>query len=186
MDEDGGFFKCEESTSSQIAENDDIIIPVSKENTCSHCGGIPLSSEMKNVFGVHICKKCQYSKLKFITKTRCKEDYMLTDEEISQFKYLTRPNPHKGSWNDMQLYIETQIADFSLSKYGSVEKIEENKQLREENNKKIKVNRIKQKIKEMKKKTFLKPEKQQHIHKFVKNGKFSICKCGMKIEQEEL
>lgn len=185
-DENGGFIRTEIEEFSESSASEDLKLPLTNENICIYCGGVPLSAEMKNIFNLKICKECRFKKVKFITKTRCKEDYLLNEDEILNFKYLTRPNPHKGTWNDMQLYIEEEIRDFSLKKFGTEAQIEEIKKERIQKNKKQKIERIKKKVKEMKNRTFIHPKKEKHIHKFIRNGKKSICDCGMIIEQEEL
>lgn len=185
--EDCGFFREEDTEQNQkIIEDLGITIPLQKENTCKFCQSVPIDLEILKCFKIPVCYTCNREKLKFITKTTCKQEYLLSDDELKQFKFLTRPNPHKGTWNDMQLYLENEIRDFSIQKHGSNELIAEKKSTKKEKRKQSKLKKIKNRVKELKKKTFLPEEKVKHVHKFIYkgNGK-SECDCGMKIDQEE-
>lgn len=113
-------------------------------------------------------------------------DYLLTDDELKNFGHLSRQNPHKGTWNDMLLFLEFQIKEYAIEKHGSLENIQKEKEERKRRAKDRKIEKMKKRIKELKKKTFLKLPNQKHTHVFVNNGKQSSCECGMTIEEEEL
>lgn len=186
--DEGGFFKDEEAKEKQyLSEEQGLLIPLCKKDACKFCNSVPIDLEIQKCFNIPVCYTCNREKLKFITKTTCRQDYLLSDEELKQFKYLTRPNPHKGSWNEMQLYLEDEIKNFSIQKHGSNDEITKKKAEKREKRKSQKLQKIKDNVKELKKKTFLPQREEKHIHKFINiDGKTAECSCGMKIEQEEL
>lgn len=187
-EEDCGFFKEEErNTEKRLSEDQSVVLPIPEDDRCMYCRGVPLDKEIIKCFRISVCSECNKTRLKFITKTTCKVDYLLNDEELKQFGCLSRPNPHKGTWNDMQLYLEAEIKRFSIEKYGSEAKVAEIKNEKKVKKKEAKLREIKSKVKELKRKTFLAPVKERRVHKFIKHGKnCSVCECGMLIEEEEL
>lgn len=188
MEEAGGFFGDTDSAadSRQKGEDQSITIPLSRGECCMYCGGVPVVSEIKRVFSMCVCSPCSHAHLKLITKTQCKANYLLTEEELRDFRHLSRPNPHKGTWNDMQLYLEREISDFSIAKHGSMEQIEATKETRRARTRRRKRERIKHRVRELKRKTFLAVSGERHVHSFVHKGAFSECSCGMRIEEEEI
>lgn len=188
MEESKGGFFLDPGTTKEAVEEDDqsITIPLTKSECCMYCERIPVVIEIKRAFSICVCSSCSRTHLRFITKTQCRSNYLLTEEELRDFKYLSRPNPHKGTWNDMQLYLEREISDFSLARHGTMEQIELIKESRKARSKRRKMDKIKQRVRELKKKTFLAALKEKHKHSFVSKGRFSECCCGMRIEEEEI
>lgn len=186
-EKDNGFFRIERSTETgKRADDDSISVPISKNGVCKYCGRVPLHIEIRNTFGINVCCSCSKTEMKFVTKTNCMQGYLLSEDDLKQFKYLSRPNPHKGTWNDMQLYMEDQIKEFAFEKYGNQEAIERIKDERCAKNKNRKLQKVRKRVKDLKKKTFVQSTKKKHVHKFVGNGKTSVCECGVEIEEEEL
>lgn len=185
-EENGGFFPEpeEDILSKNIVDVQSLSLVLEQNDSCMYCKAVPIVFEIKKVFSILICKSCSKTDLKFITKTQCKSSYLLTEEELKEFKCLKRPNPHKGSWSDMALYLEKQIYDFSVKKHGDMSLIEKIKSERKEKTKNRKINKIKVKIKELRRKTFLKKKEEIHKHIFVAKGCYSECSCGMKIDEE--
>lgn len=190
MDENEGcgFFleNVDEEVKETVQEDPSIILPVSSNAKCKFCNGIPLDIEIKKTFGINVCSSCSRTELKYITKTKCTSEYLLTSDELKQFKYLSRPNPHKGTWNDMQLYLEAQIVEYALKKYDSLENIELEKDNRKVKKKQKKLDKMKKRVKELKRKTFIPHQVEKHQHKFVTKNGYSECECGMRIEEEEI
>lgn len=60
---------------------------------CVHCGSMELDLQLRAVFKVFVCSKCkserpdQYS---LLTKTECREDYLLTERASS---FIDSPSP---------------------------------------------------------------------------------------------
>ena len=47
-----------------------------------------------------------------MTKTECKEDYLLTDPELKDeelLPHLLRPNPHASTYSNMMLFLRFQV-----------------------------------------------------------------------------
>lgn len=186
-DEEFGFFRDENATPSRKStEDSSIVVPVDSADKCIFCGEVLLNCEIKRLFQMNVCSGCSWEKLKFITKTRCIQEYLLTVDELKHFSYLSRPNPHKGTWNDMQLFLEDQIKEFAMEKYDSLEAIEKIKKDRERQRKTRKLENVKKRVKELKRKTFLNIRKEKHIHKFENRDNKTVCECGMEIEEEEI
>lgn len=185
--EECGFFcdGCGEA-SKNVAEDPSVLVPVKPQDRCMYCGRVPLDHEIKSVFGMNVCGPCSRTELRFITKTRCMREYLLTSDELRHFKCLTRPNPHRGTWNDMQLFVEHSIQEFAIEKHGGLEAIEKIKEDRKVKNKARKLEQVKKRVRDLKRRTFLARNKESHIHRFINKGSISVCECGMKIEEEEL
>lgn len=53
---------------------------------CIHCGTTDLDEQLRNVFGIMVCGNCKKElpdKYSLLTKTECKEDYLLTERTFS-------------------------------------------------------------------------------------------------------
>lgn len=54
----------------------------SENPTCVHCGSTDLDDQLRAVFGVMCCTDCKKERpemYSLLTKTECKEDYLLTE-----------------------------------------------------------------------------------------------------------
>lgn len=187
-EEECGFFPEENTKEINKTEDIEVSFPLSDSNTCKYCASVPLNAEILKIFNINVCKECGYKKLKFITKTTANKEYLLSNEDIKNLKYISRPNPHKGTWHDMQLYLLDEILEICLSKYGTLEKIEEIKMERENTNKKRKIKKLKTKIRDLKRRTIISQESiVKHVHDFEGEGTTKKCTtCGITIEQEEI
>ena len=163
-----------------------IQLPLQKGQKCMFCDNPRIDTEIAQKFKIICCTDCRYTKLKFITKTACKKEYLLTEEELDQFGYLEKPNPHKNSWSNMHLFLQDQIEEFYIEKYASLEKLEEEKKKKLNEKHKKKLNKIKKNIAKSKKGIHKIDLKQKHKHKFIQKGNKGICECGMEIEMETL
>lgn len=157
-----------------------------RQERCSYCKIPDIDQQMKRLFNIICCNSCRRTELKFITKTTCKNDYLISEEELRQFKHVDLPNPRKESWNDMQLFLKSQIEEYALERYGTLEKIEELKIQRAKDRKARKLNKVKKNIKKLKKGVVHIDTRKKHRHKFVQKGKKGVCECGMTIEMEEI
>lgn len=53
---------------------------------CVHCGTTDLDDQLRTVFGVMCCTPCKKERpemYSLLTKTECKEDYLLTERTFS-------------------------------------------------------------------------------------------------------
>ena len=84
---------------------------------CCLCTSLELDSLLLKEFGVHVCTTCKDShpeRFGLVIKTEARERYLLTEEELSDRTVLpciSRPNPHKSTWSDMQLYLREQVLE---------------------------------------------------------------------------
>ena len=127
---------------------------------CDECGiNIEMDPLMKKVFHLQICKTCVKNhpeKYSLLTKTECKEDYFLTDPELSDVSLLDRldkPNPHSGTFSRMQLFVRCQVEQYAFKKWGGEEGLDKEWQRREEGRSVRKEKKYQQKLKEMRLKT---------------------------------
>ncbi|WUR04100.1 DNA repair protein RAD14 [Vairimorpha necatrix] len=161
-------------------------LPYDDALKCKYCDSPFIDSELYTTFNINSCKDCKYKNIKFITKTSVFKDYLLSEYDIRNIKYISRPNPHKGNWHDMLLYLEEEIKNISINKYGSEEEIEKNKNKKKEIIKNRKIKKLKMRVRELKRKTIVQEiRKEIHEHKFEGSGIKKKCQiCGLEIEQE--
>ncbi|KAL7346710.1 DNA repair protein RAD14 [Encephalitozoon intestinalis] len=184
---DGGFFPEKEDKKKELKEDESILLPVLPGKRCKYCLQIPLDDEIEKTFGIPVCRSCRYSSLKFVTKTSCLSDYLLVDDELKELRFLERPNPRKGTWSRMHLYLKEEVEEFAVWKWGSLEKIEEIKEKRKKRTKDRKQRKLKKNIKDLRRKTRMEVgDTKKHEHVFEDDGEVCRCRCGMSVEQEEL
>ncbi|KAG7191787.1 uncharacterized protein KQ657_002752 [Scheffersomyces spartinae] len=133
-------------------------IDVTKAPKCFECGSLEIDPDLYTNFkGVRVCRRCKKEKLDkyaLLTKTECREDYLLTDPELEDRELLSRiekPNPH--GFSRMKLYLRFQVEAYAWKKWGSPEKLDEEWEKRQENKLKRRDKRYQDLLKEMRKKT---------------------------------
>lgn len=95
--------------------------------TCHECGTTDLDFKLYNIFKCRVCKSDREKfpdKYSLLTKTECREDYLLTDPELRDTEllpHMERPNPHKKTYNNMMLYLRYQVEEFAFKKWGGPE-----------------------------------------------------------------
>jgi DNA-repair protein complementing XP-A cells len=128
---------------------------------CRECGALGIDWTWREVFGTAVCGACKDKhpeRYSLLTKTEAREDYLLTNEELQDallLPHLKRPNPHKATWNDMQLYLRYQVEGyaFSAKRWGSQEALDAEFERREGEKKARKEKKFKSKLSELKKRT---------------------------------
>ncbi|KAG5978516.1 hypothetical protein E4U55_006132 [Claviceps digitariae] len=132
----------------------------SKRKKCRECKSLEIDFVWNEVFRVCVCNKCkeQYpEKYSLLTKTECKQDYLLTDPELRDpelLPHLSRPNPHKSHWHDMMLFLRFQVEEYALkTKWGSAEALDEEYEKREAQKRARKEAKFKEKLMDLKRKT---------------------------------
>ncbi|KAI1087606.1 DNA repair protein [Rostrohypoxylon terebratum] len=128
---------------------------------CRECGTLEIDFVWEEVFSCCVCAACKekYSeKYSLLTKTECREDYLLTDPELKDedlLPHLSRPNPHKAHWHDMWLFLRFQVEEYAFSdqKWGSAEALDAEFERRETDKKKRKEAKFKEKLLDLKKRT---------------------------------
>lgn len=79
----------------------------------------------------------------------CGKDYLLTEGELrdaSRLPTWRRPNPHGSTYSDMLLYMRSQVEQFAREKWGSLDNIDRECQLRSEKKAKAKRDKRTRKI----------------------------------------
>ncbi|OTA99873.1 hypothetical protein M426DRAFT_247579 [Hypoxylon sp. CI-4A] len=128
---------------------------------CRECGSLEIDFVWEEVFKIAVCGACKDKipeKYSLLTKTECREDYLLTDPELRDeelLPHLSKPNPHKSHWHDMMLFLRCQVEEyvFSDEKWGSAEALDAEFERREAEKKKRKEAKFKEKLLDLKKRT---------------------------------
>ncbi|KAF9874408.1 DNA repair protein [Colletotrichum karsti] len=127
---------------------------------CRECSSLEIDWVWDEVFNVQVCHACKDSnpdKYSLLTKTECREDYLLTDEELKDpdlLPHLSRPNPHKSHWHDMMLFLRFQVEEYAFNtKWGSAEKLDAEFEKREADKKRRKEAKFRDKLNDLKRKT---------------------------------
>ncbi|RHZ79233.1 hypothetical protein Glove_150g31 [Diversispora epigaea] len=167
---------------------------------CKECKTVEIDYQFYRSFHVNICKNCKEKfpeKYSLLTKTEAKEDYLLTDSELKDeevLPHLSRPNPHKSTWNDMRLYLREQVEEFAFKKWGGAENLDEEFEKREKEKKARKEKKFKNMLSDLRKRTrtdkLEKSRRKEHKHEYgvaIEDPKTGVttqtCNgCGLKIE----
>lgn len=186
---ENGFLRDNDSSKEiKKKKENELILPLKENKKCEYCDNLRLDLEISKTFNKNVCYDCKFSKLELITKTTALREYLLSNEEIAKMKYLSKPNPRKGTWHDMQLYDKIAIEKRAIEKFGTLEKLEEEKMNRKRAILERKKKKTRTKIKDLRKKTLVenKLKDKKHKHEFKTKGNKRICECGMVVESEEL
>lgn len=193
-------------------DDDDNLPPMDLHGApkCFECGSVELDKKLLEVFNCRVCKSCKEKypeKYSLLTKTECKEDYFLTEPELSDlslFKRIVKANPHSGTFSRMQLFLRYQIEEYAFKKWKSAENLDQEWLRREEMKKNRREKKFNNKLKEMRKK--LRAEEltrnlrlvrdKKHVHdwslpekrKDTETGLINVyvkrcIECGMEIEE---
>ncbi|GAA5979374.1 hypothetical protein JCM10908_002899 [Rhodotorula pacifica] len=172
--------------------------------TCIHCGTTDLDDQLRAVFGVMCCTNCKKKRpemYSLLTKTECKEDYLLTEPELRDAElmpHLLRPNPHRPTYSNMMLFLRCQVEAFAFSdrKWGSPEALDAEFERREAEKKDKKSKKFAKKLTELRKKTrtnvWHRRQEAEHKHEFEEvpatdgsGGTVQRCaECGFEVEVE--
>lgn len=127
---------------------------------CRDCNSFEIDFVWQEVFHLSVCHRCKEKypeKYSLLTKTECKEDYLLTDPELRDpelLPHLSKPNPHKSHWHDMMLFLRCQVEEYALNtKWGSAEALDAEFARRETQKRTRKESKFKEKLIELKRKT---------------------------------
>jgi DNA-repair protein complementing XP-A cells len=150
---------------------------------CRECNSLEIDFVWEEVFHICVCNNCKDKcpeRYSLLTKTECKEDYLLTDRKLHFFSilnfalevailtkrftaelrdpdllpHLNKPNPHKSHWHDMMLFLRFQVEEYALgTKWGSAEALDAEYERRETQKKARKEAKFKEKLLDLKRKT---------------------------------
>lgn len=156
---------------------------------------------MYNWFKTRICRSCRNKnpdKYSLLTKTECKEDYLLTDPELRDeelLPHVEKPNPHKTTYNNMMLYMRYQVEEYAFKKWGGPEGLDAEYEKRVAAKKKRKDKKFLDRLREMRRNTRAEiitkrsQDSGPHSHEWsepVKNGNLinrRCMTCGMTTEE---
>lgn len=160
----GGFMETEAGAEGEAAEKKARVIyedapPMDVVNAprCLECDLMEVDQQIMQHFHVQVCRKCARQmpeKYALLTKTECREDYLLTDPELRDVGLLPRmekPNPH--GFLRMQLFLRLQVEAFAWTKWGSSNGLDEEWERREQMRVKRRDKRYLDLLREMRKKT---------------------------------
>jgi DNA-repair protein complementing XP-A cells len=126
---------------------------------CFECGTVELDFQFYQVFKARVCHMCKNKlpdKYSLLTKTECKQDYLLTDPELRDAElmpHLLKPNPHNTTYSSMMLYLRYQVEEFAYKKWGSPEQLDAEFERRTEEKRVKKDKAFETKLKELRKRT---------------------------------
>ncbi|KAI4528427.1 DNA repair protein [Schizophyllum commune Tattone D] len=175
-----------------------VFLDKGKNPQCGECGSIDVDQTFRKVFGCLVCKKCQNEKpekYSLLTKTECKEDYLLTDPELRDHEampHLLKANPHHSTYANMMLFLRCQVEAFAWKKWGSAEALDAEWERREKEKKKKKNKKFEEGLRELRRRTkgtvWQRRRDEDHVHTYspVHNGKQMCTNCGFTMEVEEL
>ncbi|ELQ75360.1 DNA excision repair protein XPA/XPAC/RAD14 [Trachipleistophora hominis] len=185
-----GFIKDENNKAKEQkqAYETSLKLPIIANKLCKYCDNPRIDFEVQQAFGISVCNECKYTKLRLINKTAIIKEYLLGNEDLKDVKCLTRPNPKKGTWSDMQLFQLEEIETIAKRKWGSIENIENEKERRKELLLDKKKKKIRKRVKELRKCTLIEDRMKinTHKHTFILVDGVCKCECGMVVDQEEI
>ncbi|CAI2163310.1 4966_t:CDS:2 [Funneliformis geosporum] len=161
-----------------------ISIDPAENPKCKECNSLELDNLFRKTFKVNICKKCKGEypeKYSLITKTEAKEDYLLTDAELKDVEilpHLSKPNPHKTTWNNMMLFLREQVEEFAFKKWGSEEGLDQEYERREDLRRRTRTETLEQNRRKVHKHEF------GEVEEDTETGVTTQCckTCGLRIE----
>ncbi|KAH8884919.1 DNA repair protein [Thozetella sp. PMI_491] len=137
-----------------------VLTDAKERKKCRECGSLEIDFVWEEVFGCAVCGSCKEKhpeKYSLLTKTECREDYLLTDPELKDAEilpHLSKPNPHKSHWHDMMLFLRYQVEEYAFKqKWGSSEALDAEFEKRESDKKRRKEAKFKEKLLDLKRKT---------------------------------
>ncbi|KAJ4324109.1 DNA repair protein rad14 [Neodidymelliopsis sp. IMI 364377] len=128
---------------------------------CRECGSLEIDWKWADTFHISVCSRCKEllpDKYSLLTKTEARDDYLLTNPELADedlLPHLERPNPHKTSFHNMQLFLRLQVEAYAFSpkKWGSAEALDEEYEKRTKVSKQRKEKKFKNKLEDLKRRT---------------------------------
>ncbi|WVQ68556.1 DNA repair protein [Kwoniella botswanensis] len=159
-----------------IREGEEPAIIIDKSPRCVECNTLEINHQFLKVFDVTVCKNCEKKypeKYSLLTKTECKEDYLLTDPELKDedlLPHLLRPNPHASTYSNMMLFLRIQVEKVAWDKWGGPEGLDNEWKRREEFKKRKREEKFEQGLRDLRKRTrnnlYQRKQESEHIHQF--------------------
>ncbi|KAJ3249621.1 hypothetical protein HDU77_007659 [Chytriomyces hyalinus] len=174
---------------------------------CNECSSVDLCNDIYTHYKVLVCRRCKDSvmdesqalKYALLTKTECRQDYLLTESELrdeARLPHWVKKNPHKDTYANMLLYLKMHVEAFAIEKWGSLEKLDQEFAKREDEKSGRKRKKFETKLVELRKKTLTsswRRVEKVHVHEFGEKedcggGRFEqTCEsCGLVSSFEEM
>ncbi|ODN87378.1 DNA repair protein [Cryptococcus wingfieldii CBS 7118] len=160
----------------QIREGEEPAIVPGRSPKCADCGSLEIDHVFEKTFGVRVCRKCQKEKpekYSLLTKTECKEDYLLTDPELRDedlIPHLLRPNPYASNYSNMMLFMRAQVEKVAYDKWGGDEGLDKEWERREEFKKRKREEKFEAGLRDLRKRTrnnlYQRKQDAQHVHEY--------------------
>lgn len=162
-----------EAKIAKLAEDEAADVPLSYQQ-CTECEEEYADSYLYKNFGLSVCDKCKTEENSLlITKTTAREEFLLKDCDFDKrqppLRFVSRKNPHKSTWAEMKLYLRSQVEVRALEVYESLDKIAEQKELREDKKEMAKAKKYNKKLSELRKavrSTLYDKTTKKHEHEF--------------------
>ncbi|KAI8812337.1 XPA protein C-terminus-domain-containing protein [Cladochytrium replicatum] len=156
------------------AESVEGVVDFTKQYKCRECSALDVDLSYIKHYDVCVCRACKDlypDKYSLLTKTECREDYLLTESELrdqERLPHWIKANPHKSTWSNMLLYMREQVEAFAWEKWGSPEALDREFERREAEKAQKKDKKFRAKLLELKKKTrtstWQRPTVEAHEH----------------------
>ncbi|TIB67028.1 DNA repair protein [Wallemia mellicola] len=162
---------------------------------CKLCSSIETDRQILQTFGIIVCHKCKQAhpeKFSLLTKTECKEDYLLTDSELRDAEimpHLLKRNPHRASWNNMMLFLREQVEDFAFKKWGGPEGLDKEWERREQLKHNKRGKKFQDSLNDLRRRTknnvWQQRQDAQHVHDWTTQDDKQICNvCNLTVDVE--
>ena len=107
---------------------------------CESCGCLTLDEQLLRCFGVRACRGCSSSRhdgpggddFRLLTKTVAKETFLCQEWQLRPLGFLEKPNPRKGGWGCMQLFLTRQLRASAEARFGGAAGLAAEHERREE------------------------------------------------------
>ncbi|CAE6459997.1 unnamed protein product [Rhizoctonia solani] len=170
-----------------------------KNPLCADCGSVDIDHQFRKVFKVNVCNNCKNEKperYSLLTKTECKQDYLLTDPELRDeevMPHLLKANPHKSTWNNMMLFVRFQVEEFAFKKWGGPEGLDAEWERRMTEKRAKRSKKFEDGLKDLRRKTresgWAKRKADEHVHTYgvtdTSLGVQRCTECDFEVEVEE-
>ncbi|BEI81491.1 hypothetical protein CcaverHIS002_0206510 [Cutaneotrichosporon cavernicola] len=143
---------------------------------CDECRSLEIDNQLLKVFDVRVCKNCKEKypdKYSLLTKTECKEDYLLTDPELRDtdlLPHLLKANPHAASYSNMMLFLRMQVEEVAWKKWGGEKGLDAEWARREDQKKRKREAKFEAGLRDLRKRTrnnqYQRRVEAQHLHEF--------------------
>ncbi|ORX38216.1 XPA protein C-terminus-domain-containing protein [Kockovaella imperatae] len=159
-----------------IMEGEEPAIFADTSPRCRECRSLEIDNQFQKVFSINVCKSCKEKfpeKYSLLTKTECKEDYLLTDPELRDedlLPHLLRPNPYASTYSNMMLFMREQVEKVAWDKWGGEEGLDKEWERREKFKKRKREEKFEQGLRDLRKRTrnnqYQRRQEAQHVHEF--------------------